>query len=255
VRQLTREQLRDVLANEVLETDVGDTKSFSSDIVGYYSSPPFVTAILNFISEYAKQLALGRAYKVLTDDPAFRETDSLFEAAAIGLLLREKKLIAWRLRGPPSGGQAGVVLSLNHRKLLPTLTLSQEDFVRRVRTLMTVSEIDDEPSPLIVPLVRNQPGVDAAGARDRLYQATRAARHPIKFGAIEPFYKNPNGTLRKIQLVFIIHPHYKSTFTKQPIIECTQAQREEADEYVEQLATTLFEPVETALSIGAKEEQ
>jgi hypothetical protein len=124
--------------------------------------------------------------------------------------------------------------------------VSQADFVQLVRGLPSFAEVKDAPATLVVPLARNQPGVDAADARDRLYQVTCAAKQPIKFSAVEPYLKDADGKMRKVQLIFVIHPKRKKEFSKQEIVNCTAEQRELADKYVEQFAATLFGDLEEA---------
>jgi hypothetical protein len=52
--------------------------------------------------------------------------------------------------------------------------------------------------------------------------------------------------MRKVQLIFVIHPKRKKEFSKQEIVNCTAEQRELADKYVEQFAATLFGDLEEA---------
>ena len=61
------------------------------------------------------------------------------------------------------------------------------------------------------------------------------ARCPIRYAAIEPFYKHANGECAQLHIVFIIPLALETTFPSQPIVECTDEQRDEAERYVAQL--------------------
>jgi hypothetical protein len=222
-------------------------KEFSSKIVAYFSKAPYQDGYLRLLSGFAEQLSKARIYSKLLGDSADPKAGLEFEAAAIGrLLLPAQKVVVWPLGGRAQAPE-GTEILLTRAEGPPLAAVSQADFVRLVRGLPAAEAIGNAPASLVLPLARNQPGVDAADACDRLYLVTCAPKQPIKFGAIAPYLKDDSGKMRKVHLIFVIHPKHRKNFKEQEILG-TLEERALARECVKQSAATLFKDLEARVA-------
>jgi hypothetical protein len=226
--------VKQVLDDLIGQQEIGPEKAFSSRLVACFSTPPYQTiSKVDFISRYAKIVALSIAYGALFGGPLRLVDDTFFEEAALGLLAKGGTIYIGRLEATAEAAGPRTAVNLNRKGSSVVVALNQRNFVDEVRKLRDLASIGSEPTPLLVPGVRNQPAVDAADARDRFYQITRADSHGITYGGIAPLYTDPDGRKRKIKLIFIVHPESKLD-KAQRFIGCSPSQLEEAGLYVEQ---------------------
>jgi hypothetical protein len=213
----------------------------SSQLVTFFSEPPFHSARTDFVSAFARAVTLSHVYEMLLNSNLKAAGDKLFEQAALGLLARSGSLLAKPLPYTEAGAKQEVYETIKFERgsYLPQVTITRAAFVSAARKLKTEAEIGDDAAPLIVPGASNQPAVDAADARDRFYQITQSPKHDIDCKALKELYTDESGAKRKIKLVFVVHPASKLSSAQRLV--GSDDEKREAMEFVQQFVAKVFD--------------
>lgn len=237
VCRLDPSRLVRLLAGRAGIAEVGHEDGFTTDVIAYEPGPLGAAPRIRLISEYAQLLGVGWVYSRLALGRSVGDFNDLYRTAAIGSLLRRTSFAARRLGAPERSEER---LESNHLGLHPVFTSTLEEFEGRASSLPKAKEIGVELSPLYLPPAgRIEQGIDAAGACDRLYIATRVPDCPVKHAAIAPFYRDAGV---KVQMVFIVPQALFDSFRAQPIVDCPPSVRRQAHAHVEQLVVALMSP-------------
>jgi hypothetical protein len=214
----------------------------SSQLLTFFSEPPFQSAKTDFVSAHARAVTLSHVYKMLLSGAAKPAGDRLFEQGSQGLLARDSSLLARLLpyAKPADKQELYETIKFNRSNIFPQVAVAQASFVSAARKLKNEAEIGDDAAPLLVRVVSSQPAVDAADARDRFYQITQSPKHEIDCKALKELFTDESGAMRKIKLIFVVHPASKLNSTQRLV--GSDDEKCEATEYVQQFVAKAFEP-------------